>query len=176
MKSSLLKLQKIFAAYPYLTAIIGILILIVVLPILLKKQKTIILSFLKIFKPFAPVFSFVKGIFISENKELATGDSFNRLNKTKKNKAVAFDIHIDNIGQTINQIKDSLPNADYSMTQIQEQVYLLESQSICLLVFSYNSFLEEDLSSLKKIIPLAGTSSLNPCFAICIVRCSLAGA
>jgi len=155
MKSSLLKLQKIFAAYPYLTAIIGILILIVVLPILLKKQKTIILSFLKIFKPFAPVFSFVKGIFISENKELATGDSFNivsRLNKTKKNKAVAFDIHIDNIGQTINQIKDSLPNADYSMTQIQEQVYLLESQSICLLVFSYNSFLEEDLSSLKKII------------------------
>lgn len=154
MKSSLLKLQKIFEAYPYLTAVIGILILIVALPILIKKQKTIILSFIRIFKPFAFIFTFMKGVFTSENKEHATDslDIIYKLKKTKKNQAVAFDIHISTINQTIDQIKDSLPNADYSVTQIQDEVYLLESSNICLLIFNYNSFVEVDLSSLKKII------------------------
>jgi len=156
MKSSLLKLQKIFAAYPYITAIIGILILVVILPILIKKQKTIILSFFKIFKPFAPIFSFIAGMFRSKNKVIVTGDSLDiisRIKKTKSNQAIAFNIYITtSMDQTINEVKASLPNADYNITQIQEKSYFLEASNICLLVFNYNSFIEVEISKLKKII------------------------
>lgn len=155
MKSSLLKLQHFFSAYPYLTAIIGILIIIIIIPILVKKKKTMITLFLKIFKPFKPVFSFVKNIFISKDKSLVGEgfDSVSKIKKTKSGQLVAFNIHITStIGQKISEVEAILPNMDYSITQIQEEVYLLESSTICLLIFSYSSFIEAEMTKLKKII------------------------